>query len=330
MKTRPIQTHEPFVAHLVKEPPANHSHVDMLSALPSEYRHYYEDGSKMIPPEESWPSDHIEVSKRYDKVMGPPDEWIKYLRRPEVRQLWTLAPSAEARATLTVAAVPKKTPPDLRKILMIVPFNYIAFSVESMLGTRFDYGLLGGTAISQIQADDDDFSVVALDQANAFTYIQAPEYWWPFQAGPEVAAGDLPDDWVAGRWASHVRLRPQYTRLAMGGTHSVFVLMVINMARVRRVLATNSRFAGCVLLNEARVRARRWILKHGFALVYVHLDDVAVIGRDRAFCNELRAALKASLEELNFIITEEEPMEGSCRNGVKSMHQQGTGERRWW
>ena len=73
-------------------------------------------------------------------------------------------------------------------MLMTIPFNRIAYNVEELLGHRFDYGLAGGTAISQVYTEGDDLHVVALDESNAFTSVMVPEWLSYWQCSPPLLA----------------------------------------------------------------------------------------------------------------------------------------------
>ena len=56
----------------------------------------------------------------------------------------------DCTATCTIAAVPKKDSDELRKILMIVPFNTVAESVESLIGEPPQYGMQAAGSVSQL------------------------------------------------------------------------------------------------------------------------------------------------------------------------------------
>ena len=79
----------------------------------------------------------------------------------------------------------------------------------------------------------------AFDENNAFTRVETPEWMWAWCSTPPVLAAavwdllpeDLrrvirPHDWVSA----------QYRRLAMGSTHSVHILMNINITVIGRML----------------------------------------------------------------------------------------------
>ena len=78
------------------------------------------------------------------------------------------------------------------------------------------------------------------------TAIRTPPWFWDWCAAPPVRAGDVwrllpaglravsePFDWIA----------PCYTRLAMGGSHSVHLLMQVNFEAVGRALWLSRKLA---------------------------------------------------------------------------------------
>ena len=97
-------------------------------------------------------------------------------------------------------------------------------------------------------------SIAACDEDSAFTYVAVPEWMTAWQAGPPVLAShvwDLLDPGLKNNieMPSKQYVAPKYQRLAMGGSHSVYILMRINIhhtgkallnysARLRRTVAT--------------------------------------------------------------------------------------------
>ena len=106
---------------------------------------------------------------------------------------------------------------------MVCPFNEAALPVSELVAEP-GYFLLGGEVLGQVVAEPGKFHISALDQPNAFSYVEVPAHWWPWQSAPRVKAGDLPTSWVRGRWPPSRWLRPQYRRLPMGHTHAVLFL----------------------------------------------------------------------------------------------------------
>ena len=134
----------PFDHSLVAEPPMGHRAIVMLDALPPEIASRYANLAALLLPEDRQPGGHTALCRRFDQVMGPSGEWALYLRRPEVRSLWELAPEEDAICTMAIAAVEKSSGVALRKINMSVPFNTVACTVDELMGHPVDYGLVGG------------------------------------------------------------------------------------------------------------------------------------------------------------------------------------------
>ena len=82
----------------------------------------------------------------------------------------------------------------MRKILQCVPMNEVLKHPDDFLGYSYDYGLVGPAALGQVSATKGRQAVVALDENNAFTFIETPEYWWRFLGGPVVLCDGLPEE----------------------------------------------------------------------------------------------------------------------------------------
>ena len=59
-------------------------------------------------------------------------------------------------------------------MVQCVPFNSILRAPSDIRGAEWDQGLTGGAAIGQVIANDDAFHVEALDEFNAFSFIEVP------------------------------------------------------------------------------------------------------------------------------------------------------------
>ena len=157
---------------------------------------------------------------------------------------------------MSVAAVGKKDGSELRNILMSVPFNMACRTPKDLFGSSLDYGLLGGGALCQLECPEGHWNMTALDEHNAYTYIETPEFWWPFMSGPAVRARDLPASWVRGRWAPDEWICPQHCRLGMGMAHAVLILQRIN-ERVVRIALDKERWVHKLCLLTDRVDRQR-------------------------------------------------------------------------
>ncbi len=108
--------------------------------------------------------------------------------------------------------------------------------------------MLGGTALARMHCESNHIGCAAFDESNTFTAVRTPRWWWFWSVAPLVRA------WrVWPRLGSALRARlgrtgwayPAYTRLAMGHSHSVHILMTININylhwKVDRVFAQDLR-----------------------------------------------------------------------------------------
>jgi len=235
----------PFISDLIAEPPLGHSPVPMLEFLPEQVAEKYVDVADILRDRGSHVGCYTAHERgHFDSILGERREWLRYLRRPEAQALWRLRPAEEARATLSVAAVEKSSGTALRKILMSIPFNEACLTPSEVMGSRCDYGLVGGAALAQVAAHDAEFAALAWDQSNAFSMVVTPESWWPFMAGPPIHVYEADPAWVAASnpdgapWSPSKLLRPLYTRLGMGHTHAAWILMQLNLAIIRSAIAS--------------------------------------------------------------------------------------------
>ena len=141
-----LASYVPFNAELVSEPAKGAAKVSMLEALPENIARRYASpelllNNDMLPTVQ-------ELNKRYCKVLGRKSEWISYLHREDVRDLWELMPVEDTRASVSVACVPKKDGHLQRKILMSIPFNVWSVPVAELMQGPVDYGLAGGEALA--------------------------------------------------------------------------------------------------------------------------------------------------------------------------------------
>jgi hypothetical protein len=270
----------PFLAHLVAEPPLGAATVDMMRWLPSDLSVRYAAESQLFREPEVVEATLKAMNRRFTSVLGEHSEYVRYLCRPEVRELWDLEAASCAVATCSIASVMKSDGISQRKILMVCPMNDAIKSVEDFIAADPGYGLVSGTALSQARPINGQLCVGSVDESNAFTPVIVPTFWRRLQAGPRIRARDLPPDWVGGRFAPSDWVRPQYRRLAMGHTHAVYILMKINemiVSDAAIVLRRSAQLAVCYL-NVQAVRDRGIVLDAATVGVYVHVDDFGVVG----------------------------------------------------
>ena len=185
----------PFISELMAEPPLEAPTVHLDQLLPCDLASRYYDMEFLLQDCPTRRQEALDMNRRFTTFLGEHEEWVRYFGRPEVRPLWRLRRASEAKGTCSVAAVPKRTGQQLRKILMVCPFNWAVEEVDVFMakaGYPFEYGLRGSGAITQTRLVEGDLSFSSADQSNAFTSVVAPESWWEWQAAPKIRARDLP------------------------------------------------------------------------------------------------------------------------------------------
>ena len=226
----------PMVASCMVEPKTE-AHIDMLAALPSEDAAYY--GSEEFVVETNGKSSVLfnEIETRYGFVGGELSEFLAYLRRDDVRHLWEWDLLDNVRAIAGVSTVLKKNGVDQRKLIMQCAANYMFGDPTA----RAHLGMGGGSSLARVFVTEDSMHVAACDEDSAFTYVKVPAWMARWQAAPPVLAAEawdlLSEDLRSSIPSpSTTYVAPKYLRLAMGGSHSVYILMRINLHHVGRTL----------------------------------------------------------------------------------------------
>ena len=145
------------------------------------------------------------------------------------------------RAVAGFSVVPKKDPSKQRKLIMMCATSYAWTSDKS----REQHGMLGGVALASLHSPIDAWEVRSFDESRAFTSVVTPSWMWAWTCCPPI-----PVHLVRDILPLHLRDLPGNTfvypgskRLAMGGTHSVHILMNINMTAIGRSLIASRRLA---------------------------------------------------------------------------------------
>ena len=225
----------PMIADRIKEP-VDQSCIDMLEVLPEEDAIYYSTEKNVVDRNGKSEQLFKELEEQYGFIGGSKEEYLKYLHRPDVQYLWRWDNMDNIRAIAGVSTVLKKNQYDQRKLIMQCAANY-AFQDPR---DRADLGMGGGGALCRIRVPSDHIAASACDEDTAFTYVKVPEWMSAWQAGPPVRASEvlslLPED-VKIRLSNFSDfVAPRYVRLAMGGSHSVYILMRINLQHIGRSL----------------------------------------------------------------------------------------------
>ena len=231
----------PILALALDEPAPNWPTVPMLEALPWDEAKFYEDERHVV--DFSGKTDILfqEIQARYCFVGGSYEQYTAYFNRVDIDpDLWSWCTATDVKCVNGFSGVPKKDRSKQRKLLMTCGPNYLWSSARD----RSELGMLGGAGLTGLYAPDGDAFLASWDQSNAFTAVRTPSWWWPWMAVPPVRAGDVWDRLpralqrrsVAASW-----VYPRYTRLPMGGSHSVHILMTINLEVVGRTLTRSAR-----------------------------------------------------------------------------------------
>lgn len=226
----------PMIADRMVEPTSQES-IDMLAVLPDEDALYYSDEKHVVCKVGKCEDMFRSIEEHYGFVGGSLDEYMKYLARDDVQHLWRWDLMANIKAIAGVSTVLKKNGVDQRKLIMQCAANYMFEDPTK----RADLGMGGGSALARCFIQGGSMDVAACDEDSAFTYVRVPEWMTAWQAGPPVRATlawDLLSDDLKALISHPERtwVAPRYQRLAMGGSHSVYILMRINLHCIGKTL----------------------------------------------------------------------------------------------
>ena len=234
--------------------PKDDGFIDMLEALPAEDAVYYEQESNVVETGGKCSALFEEIESHYGFIGGELEEFLRYLRRPDVTHLWEWDLMSNIKAVAGVSVVLKKNGFDQRKLIMQCAANYM-FGDPS---ARAHLGMGGGAWLSRVFVAGDSMQVSACDEDSAFSYVKVPSWMARWQAAPPLPAVQawdlLPDSLkqvIDNKFTTMVS--PKYLRLAMGGSHSVYILMRINLQHIGRSLynyASRLRLDGPVADEE--------------------------------------------------------------------------------
>ena len=217
--------------------PKDDGHIDVLDALPAEDAAYYACEENVVETAGKSSVLFEEIESHYGFIGGELDEFLRYLRRPDVGYLWEWDLMSNVKAVAGVSVVLKKNGHDQRKLIMQCAANYMFGDPSS----RAHLGMGGGASLARVFVAGDSMQVSACDEDSAFTYVKVPGWMAKWQAAPPIPAVQawdlLPEDLKASidnKFTTMVS--PKYLRLAMGGSHSVYILMRINLQHIGRTL----------------------------------------------------------------------------------------------
>ncbi len=225
-----------MVADRIVEP-ADEGFINMLDALPAEDAAYYADEANVVETGGKCSVLFEEIEAHYGFIGGELDEFLRYLRRPDVGHLWQWDLMSNIKAIAGVSVVLKKNGIDQRKLIMQCAANYM-FGDPS---ARAHLGMGGGASLARVFVAGDSMQVSACDEDSAFSYVKVPDWMAQWQAAPPMPAVQawdlLPMELkksIDNKYTTMVA--PKYLRLAMGGSHSVYILMRMNLQHIGKTL----------------------------------------------------------------------------------------------
>ena len=234
-------TQVPLVASALEEPGPGWPSCKMLDVLPWSEAQFYSTEENVVELSSKSAVLFNEIQHRYAFVGGDYSSYIEYFNRKDVDpRLWSWSTADDVKCIGGLSVVLKKNPEKQRKLLMTCAANYLWSSAKD----RSELGMMGGGGLAAIYAADGQAQMAAWDQSSAFTAVETPEWFWPWMAVPPVRAShvwhrlppSLRADIAPWSWVF-----PRYTRLAMGSSHSVHILMSINLEIVGRTLVRTAR-----------------------------------------------------------------------------------------
>ena len=229
----------PMIAEAIDEPSYSQV-VDLLSVLSPEESRFYSCEENVIDCEGKSLVISQELEERYGFIGGSVEEYEAYFHRELPPQMWHWATRDQVKTIAGFSVVPKKNPLKQRKLLMQCAANYWWCDCRS----RENHGMLGGTALARMHVDSNCVAAGAFDESNAFTSVLTPPWMWGWCSAPPLVASRvwkvLPEE-LRARITPQTQVFPQYMRLAMGSSHSVHLLMNINVSVVGRALCTSYR-----------------------------------------------------------------------------------------
>ena len=233
----------PLQAELVAEP-SNTQVVNMLAALPRSEAEFYSQEDRCIVLQGKSREIQSEVEEQFAFVGGAYDEYCKYFHRRDLpSNMWCWKPYDQVKAVAGFSCVPKKDGVTQRKLLMCCSFNYLLADVDE----RSRLGMTGAGALSSVHLDQAGLQVAVCDQSNAFTSVLVPEWMIVYQAVPPLPARDvwelLPQG-LQDTLQAHDWVCPCYLRLPMGCSHSVHILMSINLKIIGMTLRSSRLLSG--------------------------------------------------------------------------------------
>jgi hypothetical protein len=107
---------------------------------------------------------------------------------------------------------------------------------------RAELGMVGAGAVTRCNSEGAPIATFSCNESDTFTKVLTPSWLWPWFACPPVRAclvWDLLPVAVRALCDAATWVSPQYMRLPMGCSHSVHILMQINLRYIETVLISS-------------------------------------------------------------------------------------------
>lgn len=263
-----------LIADRIVEPKTDQV-VSLLEALPPLEAQFYAEEGNCIQTCGKSVILQQEIEEQFGFVGGSKTEYIKYFERSDLPAgMWKWIPFEQAKAVAGFSVVMKKDGMTQRKLLMACSFNYWLEDIER----RSSLGMDAGGAINRLHVPGKGFNIATCDESNAFTYVRVPEWFWYYQACPPLVAAEvwslLPVE-LQLEVGQDGLVSPAYTRLPMGCSHSVHILMQINLRSLGQTLHHHPLLA--------RVGAKDVGSENAPTVASTKSEDHCVPGEDEAF-----------------------------------------------
>lgn len=323
------ETYKPFVSDGIKELPLGSPVVHGADVWPPEVTEMFSDQSKCLRTlTEEEEKEYDELCRRYSHLGGELAEWIKYQHRADVDGYYHYARKQDVDpkyriAPVAVLCVGRAKDGKLRKLKAMCPGNLLFKTLMEMFGHLVDFqsllglGMLGGALLGRAFAPNDIGCWSTADACQAFNSVLLPMAMWFLQACPTIKARDVPKKHQQPHWDPDDDVTPFYKRLAMGGIHSVWLLVVILLRIIRRVLSTVPSLQSFSVLNLRDIRLGGHALLLSKGVVYLHVDDAIAGHEKQAEADRCIKHLRDAFVEAGFVIDttvggEVEKMVGIC------------------
>ena len=243
----------PFVSELVKELPEGAPVVDALLHLPLQVANDLQSPKTLL--RELTPSEQAEFKdlvRKYDRLGGEQSQWHEYHAREDIDGLGSYDLEEKMMCPAACMAVGRAKDEFIRKILACCRANFLLISIAMLYADNpdlQDMGMLAGSLLKRVFCPKDTIRWSGLDETQAFTAVKLPRWLWYLQAGPRLPLAAVPQKHRKAEWTEDTLIRPFYTRMAMGQSWSVFILMLIHPNATSRLIKMDPPLETFKLLN---------------------------------------------------------------------------------